>query len=59
MDLHYTDFAGRATFISYYFLTYKDDPTKMNHDVWLKRMGLYESWFLKYHNGETARTLKE
>lgn len=61
MDLYYQDFARRAKIVSGYFSQYEDDPTRMNHDVWLKRMGLFESWFLKYNNGcgESARSLSE
>ena len=50
MDLKYQDFARRAKIAAYYFSQYEDDPTRMNHNVWLIRMGLFESWFLKYNN---------
>lgn len=61
MNLKYQDFARRAKIAAYYFSFYEDDPTRMNHDVWLKRMGLFESWFLKYNSvcGDAPRKLSE
>lgn len=37
-------------FTALYFSENVNEPTRMNHDVWLKRMGLFESWFMKYNN---------
>lgn len=61
MDLRYKRFARRAEIIASWYSTYDNDPTRMNHDVWLKRMGLFESWFLKYNNvcGESPGKLSE
>lgn len=50
MDLKYQDFTRRAQIISWYFSGHGNDPTRMNHDKWLQRIGLFESWFLKYNN---------
>jgi len=50
MDLKYKRFAKRAEIIASWYLVHDYDPTRMNHDVWLRRMGLFESWFLKYNN---------
>ncbi len=61
MDLKYKNFAHHAEITAQWYLYYEYDPTRMNHDVWLRRMGLMESWFLKYNNvcGDSPRKLSE
>jgi len=61
MDFKYKWFARRAEIIASWYSLYDNDPTRMNHDVWLCRMGLMESWFLKYNNvcGDSPGKLSE
>jgi len=61
MNLTYRSLPRLAIQLAWYFRAHPHDPTALNHDVWLKRMGLIESWFLKYNNvcGDGPRTLKE
>lgn len=61
MNLKYKDFVRRAAVTVWYYSAYEDDPCRMNHNVWLRRMGLFESWFLKYNNisYDSPRSLRE